>query len=114
LHLGSYFETKGEYIRNWYGSDDLGNIHSEGGWIQTGYKLAGLNLPLPLINNVEVVGRYDFFRDGLGKHKRRESIGYVYYLSNTLLFEGCYEFFHGNSDDPNEKDRFILQLSYGF
>ena len=114
LHLGSYFEAKGEYIRSSYGSDDAGNIHPEGWWFQMGYKLAGLNLNLPLINNLELVGRYDFFRDGLGGHKRRESVGYVYYLSNTLLLEGDYEFFHGNSDDPGDRDRFILQLSYGF
>jgi hypothetical protein len=113
VHLGSYWESKGEYINTWYGSDS-GNIHPEGWFIQSGYKLAGLNLTWPLINNVEVVGRYDSFHDGLGMHKRRESVGYVYYFSNTLLFEGAYEFFHGNSDDPNDKDRLILQLSYGF
>jgi hypothetical protein len=113
LHLGSYFETKGEFVNTWYGSD-TGNIHPEGWWIQTGYKLAGLNLSLPLVNNVEVVGRYDLYHDGLGTHKRRETVGYIYYLSNTLLFEGVYEFFHGNSTDPNEKNRLILQLSYGF
>jgi hypothetical protein len=114
LHLGSYFETKGEFINTWYGSDS-GNIHPEGWWIQSGYKLAGLNLiNWPLVNNLEVIGRYDLYHDGLGVHKRRETVGYIYYLSNTLLFEGDYEFFQGNSDDPNDKDRLILQLSYGF
>ncbi len=113
LHLGSYFETKGEFIDTWYGSD-AGNIHPQGWWIQPSYKLAGLNLSWPLINNVELLGRYDVSHDGLGTNKRRETVGYVYYLSNTLLFEGDYEFFHGNSTDPNEKDRVLLQLSYGF
>jgi hypothetical protein len=114
LHLGSYFETKGEFINSWYGSDDAGNVHPEGWWIQAGYKLAGLNLSLPIINNVELMARYDSLRDGLGTHKRRESIGSIYYFSNTLLLECDYEFFHGNSDDPNDQDRFLLQLSYGF
>ena len=114
VHVGSYWETKGEFINTWYGSDS-GNIHPEGWFVQTGYKLAGLNLlSVPVVNNVEVVGRYDLFHDGLGMHKRRESVGYIYYFSNTLLFEGDYEFFHGNSDDPNDKDRLIFQLSYGF
>ena len=27
--------------------------------MQVGYKLAGLNLEMPLINNLELVGRYD-------------------------------------------------------
>jgi hypothetical protein len=113
LHLGSYFETKGEFINTWYGSD-AGNIHPQGWWIQSSYKLAGLNLSWPLINNVEVIGRYDQSHDGLGMKIRRETVGYIYYLSNTVLFEGDYEFFHGNSTDPTQKDRLILQLSYGF
>jgi hypothetical protein len=114
VHLGSYFETKGEFINTWYGSDS-GNIHPEGWWIQSGYKLAGLNLlNWPIVNNLEAVGRYDTYHDGLGVNKHRETVGYVYYLSNTLLFEGDYEFFHSNSGDPNEKNRLILQLSYGF
>jgi len=113
MHLGSYFETKGEFINTWYGSD-AGNIHPQGWWIQPSFKLAGLNLSWPLINNVEVVGRYDVSHDGLGTNIRRETVGYIYYLSNTVLFEGDYEFFHGNSTDPNQKNRLILQLSYGF
>ena len=114
IHLGSYFQTKGEFINTWYGSDS-GNIHPEGFWIQPSYKLAGLNLiSWPLINNLELVGRYDTYHDGLGVNKRRETIGYIYYLSNTLLFEGDYEFFKSNSGDPNENNRVILQLSYGF
>jgi hypothetical protein len=80
--------------------------------VQAGYKLAGLNLDWPFINNVELVGRYDTIHDGLGTQTRRETIGYIYYLSNTLLFEGDYEFLHSN--DPTLADRFVFQLSYGF
>src|SRR5260221_9164025 len=111
LHLGPNFEVKGEYIRTSYGSDD-GNVRPEGGWVQAGYKLAGLHLSLPLINNVEVVNRYDTIHDGLGTHTRRYTVGGIYYFSNTLLFEGAYEFLRGN--DPGQKNQFILQLSYGF
>jgi len=112
VHLGSSFEVKGEYMRTWYGSDDLGQVRPEGWWVQAGYKLAGLNLDWPFINNVELVGRYDTIHDGLGTQTRRETIGYIYYLSNTLLFEGVYEFLHSN--DPTAADRFVFQLSYGF
>lgn len=112
LHLGANFEVKGEYIRSWYGSDDLGVIRPEGWWVQAGYKLAGLNLDWPFINNVELVNRYDSIHDGLGLQTRRYTVGYIYYLSNTLLFEGDYEFFRSN--DPSERDRLVLQLSYGF
>jgi len=111
-HLGSSLEVKGEYIHSWYGSDDFGQVRPEGWWVQAGYKLAGLNRDWPLINNVELVGRYDSVHDGLGIQTTRYTVGYVYYISNTLLFEGDYEFLHSN--DPTQKDRFIFQLSYGF
>jgi hypothetical protein len=39
-------------------------------------------------------------------------VGYVYYFTNTLLFEGDYEFV--NSNDPSQADQLIFQLSYGF
>ena len=113
LHLGPSFEAKGEYVKSRYGSDDLGLIRQEGWYAQVGYKLAGLNLHLPGINNVELLGRHDFMRDGLGVRTTRESLGFIYYLSNTLLFEGAYEFMH-TSDHSQPANQFILQLSYGF
>lgn len=112
VHLGSYFETKGEYINSWYGTDDMGNVHPYGWWVQSGYKLAGLNLQFPFVSNVELVGRYDYINDGLGLKTRRFTLGSIYYLSNTLLFESDYEFL--SSTDPTAKDQLILQLSYGF
>ena len=112
LHLGSSFEVKGEYIRSWYGSADHGNVRPEGWWVQAGYKLAGLNLVWPYINNLELVNRYDSIHDGLGTQTRRYTLGFIYYLSNTLLFEGDYEFLHSN--DPTQKNQLIFQLSYGF
>jgi hypothetical protein len=112
LHLGANFEVKGEYIRSWYGSDDHGIVRPEGWWVQAGYKLAGLNLDWPFINNLELVNRYDSILDGLGTRTRRYTVGYIYYFSNTLLFEGDYEFLHSN--DPAQKDQLIFQLSYGF
>jgi hypothetical protein len=112
LHLGACFEAKGEYVQSRYGSDDLGVIHTQGWWAQVGYKLAGLNLELPGINNLELVGRYDSLHDGLGTRTRRYSVGGVYYVTNTLLFEGDYEFVH--SDPSQQPGQLILQLSYGF
>ena len=113
LHLGSSFELKGEYIRTWYGSDDLGQIRPDGEWVQASYKLAGLNTNLPVINNLELVGRYDSINDGLGTSTERETAGYVYYCTNTLLFEGDYEFIH--STDPTQPtSNLVFQLSYGF
>ncbi len=112
LHLGANFDIKGEYIRSWYGSDHQGTIRPEGWWVQAGCKLAGLNLNWPVINNLEVVNRFDSIHDGLGMRTWRYTPGFIYYLSNTLLFEADYEFLH--STDSTLKDQFILQLSYGF
>ena len=113
VHVGPNFEVKGEYIYTWQETSDVGTIHPRGWWLQAAYKLAGLNLDLPLINNLELVGRYDTTRDGISIDSDRYTIGYVYYLTNTLLFEGDYEFAHSNTPDVAH-DAFILQLSYGF
>ena len=119
LHLGPSFEAKGEYILTRYGSDDLGTHSQEGWWVQAGYKLAGLDLELPVINNLEIVGRYDALHDVYDPNNndfdfktQRYTVGYVYYFTNTLLFEGDYEFV--NSNDPSQADQLIFQLSLGF
>lgn len=111
VHLGPNFQINGEYILTGYGSDQ-GFVHQNGGFVQSGYKLAGLNREWPIINNLELVGRFDYLNDGLGTVTRRYTVGYIYYFSNTLLFEGDYEFL--NSNDPSQTDQFILQLSLGF
>ena len=113
LHLGPNFEIKGEYIASRYGSDDLGTINQYGWFVQAGYKLAGLNLELPGINNLELVGRYDSLHDGLGVTTDRYSVGGVYYVTSALLLEGYYDFI--NSTDPTQpSNQLILQISYGF
>src|SRR5258708_26545657 len=112
LHLGSSFEVKGEYVNTHYGTDDLGIIRPEGWWVQAGYKLAGLNLNFPVINNLEFVNRFDSIHDGMGSGTKSYTIGYIYYFSNTLLFEGDYEFIRNS--DSTRMDQLVFQLSYGF
>jgi hypothetical protein len=113
VHISPYAEIKGEYINTWAGTADAGTIHPRGWWVQGGYKLAGLNLDLPVINSVELVGRYDTENDGLGTKTDRYTVGYVYYFTNTLLFEGDYEFLSSNDPDQNH-NQYVFQLSYGF
>jgi hypothetical protein len=112
VHLGPNFQINGEYIQTGYGSADQGFVHQNGGFVQSGYKLAGLNQEFPIINNLELVGRFDYLNDGLGTVTRRYTVGYIYYFTNTLLFEGDYEFLKSN--DPSQTDQLILQLSLGF
>ncbi len=114
LHLGSNIEVKGEFIQTWLDTADQGGIRPHGWWVQGGYKLAGLNLDAPFLNNLELVTRYDVINDGTkGVNTHRWTLGYVYYFTNTLLFEGDYEFL--NSNDPEEDhNAFVFQLSYGF
>jgi hypothetical protein len=113
LHLGPNFVAKGEYIMTWYGST-AGVINQKGWYAQVGYKLAGLDWELPLINNTELVGRYDYENDGMGTKTKRYTAGFVYYITNTLLFEGDYEFLNSNDPAQNDADQLILQLSLGF
>ncbi len=113
LHVGPNVELKGEYVRSWQETSDLGTVKPEGWWIQGAYKLAGLNLDLPLLSNIELVARYDHRRDNQGLKAERYTFGYVYYFSNTLLFEGDYEVRH--SENPDLDHNFLVfQISYGF
>jgi hypothetical protein len=121
LHLGPNVEVKGEYIDTWVETDDIGKIRPNGWWIQAGYKLAGLNLEMPYINNFELVGRYDhenddgLFGGGVGNTKTdRYTAGFVYYFSNTLLFEADYEWLRSYGPAALPPNQYILQLSYGF
>ncbi|MGO9529492.1 MAG: hypothetical protein ACLP0A_18195 [Verrucomicrobiia bacterium] len=113
VHLSPYIEAKGEWMYAWEETDDRGQISPQGWWVQVGYKLGGLELELPMINSLELVYRYDTVNDGLGTETGRNSLGCVYYITNTFQFEGDYEFIH--STDPTQaKNQLILQLSYGF
>jgi hypothetical protein len=114
LHISPYFELKGEYINTWWNTVDQGTLNPRGWWIQGAYKLAGLNLNLPLINNFELVSRFDSEHDGLGTRIRRETVGYVYYLTNTLLFEGDYEWRQSAGPNAVPPGEWVFQLSYGF
>lgn len=114
VHISPYFEIKGEYANSWYGTDDAGTIHPHGLWVQAAYKLAGMNLDFPVVNNVELVGRYDKLNDGLGTKTDRYTTGFVYYLTNTLLFEGDYEWLQSHGPAAMPASDFVFQLSYGF
>jgi hypothetical protein len=112
VHISPYFEVKGEYIQTWVDATD-GGYDQHGAWVQAAYKLAGLNLELPYLSNVELVGRYDRVSQGLGPWIERCTLGVVYYISNTLQFQGAYEFLHSN-DKTQAHDQFMLRLAYGF
>ena len=119
VHVSPYVEVKGEYINTWVDTTDLGSIRPHGWWGQAGYKLAGLNLDWPLINNVELVGRYDQSNDGMAPaetNAERYTAGFVYSFSSTLLFEGDYEWLHssGPSSGYFPANELLFQVSYGF
>ncbi len=113
LHLSPYVEIKGEFIYSWQHTTDVGTIHPRGWWVQGGYMLAGLDTGVSFLNNLELVVRYDTTDDGIGTKVHRYTAGYVYYFSNTLLFEGDYEVVHSN--DPDQAHNLLVfQVSYGF
>lgn len=114
VHISPYFELKGEYINTWVETNDIGTYQPRGWWVQGAYKLAGLDLDLPYVSNIELVSRYDTLNDGLGTSTNRTTAGVVYYFTNTLLFEGDYEWLHSRGPAAMPNSAFILQLSYGF
>ncbi|MGO9586500.1 MAG: hypothetical protein ACLP2Y_09925 [Limisphaerales bacterium] len=116
VHISPYVEVKGEYINTWQQTADAGNIQPTGWWVQAGYKLAGLDLDAPVVNDLELVGRYDTANDAMGSTTDRTTAGFVYYLTNTLLLEGDYEWLSNRGLNANglPSSLFIVQLSYGF
>jgi hypothetical protein len=113
IHLSTFVELKGEYIKTHYGSDDLGNVSTEGYWAQAGYKLAGIGYDLPVLRNAELLYRYDAENTGLGTIMHRNTVGLLYYLTSTLWLEADYEFLH-STDPAGQGYLWLLQLSYGF
>ncbi len=116
VHISPYVEVKGEYINTWQQTANVGNIQPGGWWVQAGYKLAGLNLDAPIVNDVELVGRYDTANDAMGSTTERTTAGFVYYFTNTLLLEGDYEWLANRGLNANglPSSQFVVQLSYGF
>jgi hypothetical protein len=121
VHITSYFEVKGEYVNTWQDTADAGTVRANGCYVQAGYKLAGLDLDAPIVNDIELVGRYDYANNDMGSSSDRVTAGVVYYITNTLLLEGDYEWFmnHGQNNLFNDGttlpvSQFIVQLSYGF
>jgi len=121
IHIGSDIELKGEYINTWVDTSNLGTIQPAGWWVQGSYKLAGLNLDMPFISDLELVERYDSANNDMGSTSDRFSTGMIYYITNTLLLSGTYEWFKNRGDNNLFNDgtalpvsQFIVQLSYGF
>ena len=116
IHIGPDVEVKGEYIKTWEATDNAGTIQPTGWWVQGSYKLAGLNFDAPIVNDVELVERYDTANNAMGSTTDRFTTGVLYYITNTLWLEGDYEWFknRGLNSDGLPVSQFIVQLSYGF
>lgn len=114
IHISPYFTLKGEYINTWVQTTDIGTYQAGGFWLQGTYKLASLNSDFALLNNLELVARYDTVNDGLGTKTQRFTGGYIYHFSNTLMLENDYEALNNEGPNPLPNSAYIFQLSYGF
>ena len=113
MHLSPYLEFRGEYISTRQETADVGTLKPHGWWIQGAYKLSSLDLDVPIVNRLELVGRYDESKDGVVTHVNRTSAGVTYYLSSTLTAEVAYEWLSSN-DPAQANNEAVLQLAYGF
>ena len=114
IHISPYFTLKGEYINTWVQTTDIGTYQAGGFWLQGTYKLASLNSDFALLNNLELVARYDTVNDGLGTKTQRFTGGYIYHFSNTLMLENDYEALSNQGPNPLPNSAYVFQLSYGF
>lgn len=114
LHLDPYTELRGEYIQTFQETAGEGTRNPRGAWAQVAYKLAGLQLELPMINNCEALFRWSYLdTDMAGTRTHGYALGLNYYLSNTLLVKGAYEFITSN-EASEENNRLTFQIAYGF
>ena len=120
LHVTPSLECRGEFMNTWEDTSDVGTLRRRGWWAQAAYKLSGLQREWPVINSLEAVFRYggEALPDG---HVNEYDLGFIYHISNTLLFKGAYSFFQGNAvnqaHDPVDRrwpNLLTFQLAYGF
>ncbi len=117
LHLTQYAEFRGEYIKTWQETAGGPTMDRDGWWVQAAYKLAGLNLELPMVNNLEAVFRYSGVSLPTG-HANQYALGLIYHVTNTLLVKGAYAFGQSNTVDADgnslDRNQLTLQFVYGF
>jgi hypothetical protein len=117
LHLTQYAEFRGEYIKTWQETAGGPTLDRDGWWAQVAYKLAGLNLELPMVNNLEAVFRYSGVSLPTG-HANQYALGLIYHVTNTLLVKGAYVFGQSNTVDADgnslDRNQLTLQFVYGF
>jgi hypothetical protein len=65
--------------------------------------------PLTIVSCHFMIAR----ENGVGARTERFTLAYVDYISNTLLFEGAYEFICSNNPVANQ-NRLLFQVSFGF
>ena len=99
LHLGPCFEAKGEYIRTCYGSDDLGFVRPNGWWVQMVTSWPDWIWSCRESTTWNSWAAMTSCTTGWEPQPAVHSRVDVYYITNTLLFEGDYEFI--NSKDPS-------------
>ena len=112
LHLGPYFELRGEYLRSWQERLKQSGLDRDGWWAQAAYKLSGLDVDFPMVRNLELV-----FRAGgdanPGGYVQQYALGADYHITHTLQFKADYEFNRSRNHEL-DNNQFNLQAAWGF
>lgn len=107
------FSLRGEYVETEVGADTGGGIAASAGatwetwYTQASYRIAQTKW--------ELVTRYaDFDSPHSSQDQQQWAIGTNYLFANNVVGKLSYEFNDGESGSDADKDRFLLQMAYGF
>lgn len=107
------FSIRGEYVETQVGADiGSGNAASDGATWKTWYTQGAYRIGQ---SKFELVARYtDFNSPHSSQDQKQWAMGTNYLFTNSFIGKINYEFNDGLAGSPAEKDRFQLQLAYGF
>lgn len=110
------FDLRGEYLRQRIGAgtetaEEFAAIPSDGGLWSAGYVQAAYKF----MPKWEGVYRYSKFNSPHGSQRQKQNaLGVNYWYASNVVAKATYEFNDGVVGQLNDRNRLLLQLTYGF